>query len=361
MIKCPECDFPRKFARFFDWRSDGTIISTDRTNTRSQITFLSSGEFEELFDKLSGTIGVPVEHFIVEAQKNIGKALYANLPIRHMKRVPSNRFFRPQWMAKLLVTVIAGDIAGLGDGRVSVDSYRAGDHLDIRFKNPCVNPMLVGSSLGIYESIEEMPSSTVQYGVEAGDLLIRMRHGVEKPESESRLYLDEVVEGEGPMVYERCKDCGGAPLLAAKALEWDLAEGIIRNRMTGEREVIVSVDSVRAILRELENELGEDVLTVLYDIQKDIENRRLEGEEAGDVNRFWEWHLTNLALRGLGYPLVFERGDEGISVQIGNAYHQVLYAAKIAAAFEKATGRTSQIRWKLRDSSRGSYDITSES
>jgi hypothetical protein len=35
---------PFKVARYFKWRNDGTIISTDRANTQAQITFLELGD-----------------------------------------------------------------------------------------------------------------------------------------------------------------------------------------------------------------------------------------------------------------------------------------------------------------------------
>lgn len=95
MRKCSEYDFPVKFARFFDWRNDGTIISTDRTKTRSQITFLEAGELESLFSDLSATIGMSVDDILIQAQKNIGRAIFANLPVRRIKGLPTSRFFRP--------------------------------------------------------------------------------------------------------------------------------------------------------------------------------------------------------------------------------------------------------------------------
>jgi len=44
MRECGKCGFPRRVARFFEWRNDGTIISTDRAHTQSQITFLEPGD-----------------------------------------------------------------------------------------------------------------------------------------------------------------------------------------------------------------------------------------------------------------------------------------------------------------------------
>jgi hypothetical protein len=44
MRECSKCGFPFKVARYFEWRNDGTIISTDRANAQAQITFLELGD-----------------------------------------------------------------------------------------------------------------------------------------------------------------------------------------------------------------------------------------------------------------------------------------------------------------------------
>lgn len=357
MRKRRQCDFPRKFARFFDWRSDGTIISTDSTRTRSQITFLEAGELESLFNDLSERIGINIDRFLLQAQKNIGKSIYANLPIRHMKRVPSNRFFRPQWLARLLVNVIATDIAGLGDGRISLDRYVAGETLVVRFKDPVVSTLLVGSLAGIYESIEEMPSSNVEYRNENGDLVVTLTHGSESVEEQERLYLEEVKAGEGTLRWERCPDCG-VPLRAARTFSWDIDKGIICNRRTGERDVVVAVQSVNAILRELEAELGEGVPQLVYDHQKAFTVKDVQSAKVDDPEAFLEEHLMDMALRGLGYPTAFEFDGSSASVEIPNAYNQILYAAKLAAALEKVTGKPSGIEWKKREPDGSIYEIS---
>ena len=357
MRQCRDCDFPRKFARYFDWRSDGTIISTDSTRTRSQITFLEAGVLEDLLADLSATIGFDIDRLVIQAQKNIGKAIYASLPIRHMKRVPATRFTRPQWLAALLVRAIAADIAGLGDGRVSLDRYVAGETLVIRFRNPVVAPLLVGSLAGIYESIEDMPASDVSYRDDSGDLVVSLTHGEAAEVAEERFALEEIREGEGPLRWQRCLDCG-VPVEAARTWKWDIDEGIIHNRRTGARDVVVAVQSVNAILRELESELGEEVPKLVYDHQKAVTLKKRKDKPVEEAAAYMEERLMEMALRGMGYPTDFEFTGSAVSVEIGNAYNQVLYAAKLAADLESVTGATSDIEWRRREPYSASYAIT---
>ena len=357
MRQCRDCDFPRKFARYFDWRSDGTIISTDSTRTRSQITFLEAGVLEDLLADLSGTIGFDIDRLVIQAQKNIGKAIYANLPIRHMKRVPATRFTRPQWLARLLVKAIANDIAGLGDGRVSLDRYVAGETLVIRFRNPVVGALLVGSLAGIYESIEDMPSSEVEYHTEGGDLVVSLKHGQADAVADDRFRLEEIREGEGPLRWQRCLGCS-VPMEAARTWQWDIDRGVINNRHTGARDVVVAVQSVNAILRELESELGEDVPKLVYDHQKAVSSKKLTGEPPAEAAAYLEERLMEMALRGMGYPAEFQFTGSAVTVEIGNAYNQVLYAAELAADLEKITGASSDIEWRKREPYEASYSIT---
>ncbi|MBU1672241.1 MAG: hypothetical protein KJ993_14210 [Actinobacteria bacterium] len=347
-----------KFARFFDWRDDGTIVSTDRTKTRSQITFLEAGELESLFSDLSSTIGMSVDSILIQAQKNIGKAIYASLPIRHIKGLPANRFFRPGFMARFLVWLIAPDIAGLGDGRIGLDSYRAGDHLVLRILNPVVSQILVGSAAGIYESIEEMTSAAIDWRMEGSDLVIRLTHSDKPEEGGERLYLEEIKPGDGSLRLDRCPSCG-VPLLAARMFSWEIDRGIIHNRLTGRREVVIAVQAVNAILRELESELGEEIPSILYGHQKDFTRSHLSATaiEMGGAD-LMDRHLMDMAVRGLGYPVRTEREAGSISVEITNAYNQVLYAAKIAACLEVETGAESSIEWVKREADDGVYTIS---
>jgi hypothetical protein len=176
MRKCRQCGFPRKFARFFEWRPDGTILSTDRTGSRTQITFLDAGEFESIFDGLSRSIGHDVDSFLTRSYRDIGKTVYRNTSSRYLEKLPNNRFFRPQFLARLIIRRTAGDVAMLGDGRLRMDHFRAGESVVLRFKNPCVNQLLAGSAAAMYESVEGIHESVIEYDVDdGGDLVIR-RH-----------------------------------------------------------------------------------------------------------------------------------------------------------------------------------------
>ncbi len=356
MRSCRHCDFPLKFARYFDWRSDGTIISTDRTKVRSRITVQEAGEFESLFKYLSDTLGIQVDRFLIQAQKDIGKAIYANLPVRHVKRLPA--VLRPESFARLMVKVIQSEIAGLGDGRLSLDHYKHGESLVIRYENPVVMPLLIGSVVGIYESIEEMPFADYEYSMEDGDLVIRLSPGTGTAEvDEERLHVEEVVLGEGSWTYEKCPGCG-VPMAAARTFEWDMKRGIMRNRVTGDREIIIAVDSVNAFLRELESELGEEIVDLVYTHERQFTRQKLKKSGQLDTKEGWDLRLFEMALRGFGYPTSFTREEGSIEVSIGDAYNRDFYAAKLAASLEVATGRDSSIEWLLREGNKGRYVIS---
>lgn len=345
-----------KFARSYEWRGDGTVVGSD-TAVPLQRAIVEAGELERLLDALSETIGMSVDRFLVESQKNVGKALYTTMPARHFGLVPNRRYLRPLFIARLFMRPVSDRIAELGNGRPSIEEYRAGCYWVLRFCNPCVIPMLIGSSMGIFESMEKTSSSRYEHRLEGEDLLITIRHGGTAPCSEKRLYLEEVRPGGGPFRFDRCPDCS-APLPAALCFDWDIDSGFILNRLTGKREVVVAVQSLNAMVRELESELGDEIPGILYETQKRLEGERLTPLGTGTPGVFWDGYLTDLAVHGLGYPLEFEAGTDRVAATTGNTYNQLLYAARLAAGLEKLTGRGSRIEWSQREQYGASFVIT---
>jgi hypothetical protein len=318
---------------------------------QSRITFLELGELEGLFDDLSVMIGVPVDHILIEAEKNVGKAFYASTPLRYLKYAPKNPRFRPSWVARAAVRGVRTDVAGLGSGVLRADGYDPRGSMTLRISNPVFPARTVGNSVGIYESIERIHGAEYEYGIEDGDLVLTMRHAggsaAGEPLSETRLLLDEIVPGYGPVDYERCPSCD-TPLDASRSLEWDLSRGRITNRLTGKREVVGAVQSVNAMMRELEAELGEEILKPIFACQKEITRQQLERDGFDRRAGFWDRFFYSCALKGLGFPLDCDADDETLTVEIRNSYNQVLYAARVASAFEYNTGLVSDFRWETR-------------
>ncbi|MHB8896628.1 MAG: hypothetical protein ACYC99_15815 [Candidatus Geothermincolia bacterium] len=361
MRRCHECGFPMRFARYFDWRSDGTILGTDRVRMQSRIAFLELGEMEGLFDDLSLMLGVSIEHILIEAEKNIGKAFYASTPLRYLKYAPRNPRLRPSWVAKAAVRGVSSDVAGLGSGILRAESYDPRGSMVLRISNPVFIARTVGNSIGIYESIERIHGAEYEYHLDGGDLVLAMRHpsGDTPPEplSETRLRLDEIVPGEGTLAYNRCGTCR-TPLDVSRALEWDLSRGIITNRVTGKRESVGAVQSVNAMMRELEAELGDDVFRPLYECQKEITRQQLERDGFETGGDFWDRFFYSCAIKGLGFPLGTGTAADAVTVEIANAYERTLYAARVASAMEYSTGKLSRIEWEMRRSDLSVFTVS---
>ncbi len=361
MRRCPRCGFPRRFSKFLEWHSDGTVIGSVRP--RIPLMFLEVEEWDTIYDELALTIGAPIEHIVVDAQKHIGmdlydmvKGLYWNI---NAKRVPNTRLLRPQWLGRLLIWGMGNDLAGLGAGRGRLESYRPGSHLTLRFSNPCLHLMVVGNCQGVYESIEKMPGSRAGFKFDGDELVVYLSPAEENPVSADRLYLEEAVGGRGPLVYERCEKCN-VPVDASSRLSWNIEQGEIINPETGKREDMMAVQSLNAILRELERELGDEVIKTVYRAQKWYSAERLKEDSPrlDDSDVFWSDYLERMAIRGLGHPEKLDMSAGSVSVEIRNAYNQDLYAAKIAAGLELLTGGTAQIEWTVRRRDHGVYNIS---
>ncbi|MDD5747579.1 MAG: hypothetical protein PHP64_00760 [Actinomycetota bacterium] len=360
MLRCKICGFPRRYSSVFEWQGDGTILASQRL--RMPLMFLEVNEWDFIFNELTSKVGSPVEHILIEAQKNVGKTiyeiargLYMNIDV---KRIPS--FLKLQFLAKLLIWSVRNYVAAMGAGSIGLVSYKAGESATLSFINPCLIPMVVGNCLGIYECVEEMPGSSAEYKVEGGTLYVRMSHAEESRVSAERLYLEEPSSGEGKLTFEKCR-CG-VPERISQSFIWNLEAGEIRNKKTGMREGMVAVQSMNAILRELAHELGEEVLDMLYDSQKQYSRQKLESKKAETANHhsFWNEYLSEMGARGFGYPVSFQTTESSVSVEIKSAYNQILYAAKIAGAVEALTDRNSNITWGENEPSYGKYTISAE-
>ncbi len=361
MSDCILCGFPRVVSRHLDWRSDGTIVSSSGPGPRTRVCFLEPAELDEVFEDLSKTMGMPLDPFLLKAQKEVGKAVFEHLPVRFATAIPDNKYFRPLWLLRLLDKLVSSELAALGGGRFEFVEYRHGERTVIRVTDPVLIPRQVGNAVGVYEMVTDVPSTNVEYHVEdgSGDLIITLSPGDEKPDedAEARLYLEEAVPGAGWLQYERCSECG-VPLRASEMFIWDMNRGIITNTDTGRREVVVAEQSFQAVMRELERELGEEITGHLYDHQKAQSRSRLLEDGAEGDDDFWDDYVEGLALRGLGYPESMVRRPGSIAVTTAGAYNLDHYAAKIAAALEATEGGASGIEWLTREGTSGSFRLT---
>jgi hypothetical protein len=356
MKQCAECGFPSRFAGLFEWRGDGTILMKEHGGAELRIALLDADELQALFDRLSENIGFSVDHILVEAQRRVGKAIYENRPIPFLKHVPHSRLTRPQWLIKAVIDALGSDLAAIGFGVVKVDSYRAGDHLSIHVDNACLAPRLVGSFIGACEVVEGVPM-TADYSVEGDTLTINVKRSEEPDQEPERLYLEQVEPASASLAYSRCRECG-APIKAAAMIEWDKEGGRIVDRDTGHRDVMFAVQSLNALQRELEAELGEGVRDVMYDAQLDLARGAIGEARADAARSWWDSYLLGLALRGMGYPDSFDSDEGSATVKISNACNQTLYAARIAAALEASTGRPTRITWHTREKDSSAYTIS---
>jgi hypothetical protein len=358
MKECGACGFPDRLNKFLEWHSDGTIIGSVRP--RIPLMFIEVAEWDAVFTGVSEKLGLPIDHILIEAQKNIGKELYemvrgvyVNFDIR---RIPVTRLLRPQWLGKLIVRVMREDLSAFGAGRPELVGYRAGSALTLRFKNPSLLTMVVGNCLGIYESIERMPTAEAEFGLEDGDLVVMMRPSAESSEVEARLYVEEVQPGIGALDYEPCPTCG-VPLVFAESVKWETSRGTITNVKSSRREGMISVQSLAAMIRELTNELGEEVPGILYEAQKAYTRERLAQTDS-DGAEFMDGLLLDMGLRGMGYPTLFQYKDGKVMVSIDSAYDHDLYAARLAGAVEHLEGKDSSIEWRVREPRHSEYAIS---
>ncbi len=126
-----------------------------------------------------------------------------------------------------------------------------------------------------------------------------------------------------------------------KDVIYDYEEGIITDKKTGRRMTFLSTSNMEAIFREFELELGEEIIPVILEAQKDYAKNTLRSEEItseNDVRYFF-------ALRGLGELIDYDLNDNRLEVKMENAYPYLLVVGLLHGMFEIITGRAGNLSY----------------
>ena len=124
-------------------------------------------------------------------------------------------------------------------------------------------------------------------------------------------------------------------------LRWELREGKIYDRNTGEWIIYIDVEGLNTLLRELEKELGETIPGLVADHSFSYYKslmQRASGKGFSD--------LAFLKARGLGVPDVESPTAEQLAdgVEIRNAFNAPMIAGMVAAA---CSGDKTEYSWEI--------------
>ncbi|MHB8781541.1 MAG: hypothetical protein ACYC55_09180 [Candidatus Geothermincolia bacterium] len=336
---CPECDVPCYVTREHRWLSSGAIVLTHDPSQR--VVFLESANLDGLFEGISSLIGTSIDRIVIEAARKATFSYMKAISPPDVREKLARGEMDPVALAE--ASFLVAGMMGYGKPNIRELRFhnRSDDYLEVSVDHPYCVPLLAGNFTGTMETFLGRHLG-VDYDLHpSGSCSLRMFEKEHATELHDRLHMRGYSEKPGNITYERCGTCGGP--WALSEYRWDLERGTIVSAVTGKRMAILGPSMLDSVFRELEAELGADVM------RSAIEAQRLftaTGFYKVEEMATEEAVRCALAIRGLGEILSFEVSPEGMNVSMASAVLAPMLVGLAQGMFEQATGGTSGVEWK---------------
>lgn len=353
--RCKVCGVPRIVSRLNRWMPNGTIVSMGDPRIRQ--VFFEADLLPELRRRISEGLGFPVNRIFYEAERNsvrvVVEALLKSHARRFALRIPPFRRGAVRFFHRL---------AGLtGTANSRTVEYRPREYGVARVRNPWDLDLMAAVVVGAFEALEGRPLRSF-WKKENGTYLLRVEVTSEKPEHSSRLEVEYPPVKKGDYRHHRCPSCG-VPL-DIRHLEWREEEGLIVDRRRNIRMLNWEGFTVNLVTRELVRELGEEVVPIIIDAERDYTMKMLqdlglaEAPEEQSADLLQEM-LSFLPLYGQGLATDVEFTSGGtLRVWVDNPYDEYFLAGRLAAFYEVLGGRQARVDWSRLDPYSISYRLT---
>ena len=277
--------------------------------------------FAGTLEHIEETLAMPIDHIVIDAKRQDAKLYVDDVVSGIPGMIVRLRPFR-----RLGYLIMVRQAAAIGLAAAKLLRYKPGVEFVGR-AHPVYHPVLfVGDVCGAFESLER--KRAMPYYGRIGEALYCELHVDASLPADERLELERTPEVPAQAGFRRCGACG-VPL-GVNNFRWELAQGKIIDRTTGEWIIYIDVEGLNAILRELEEELGEDIPRMVSRHCFNVYRRLARAFPAS--------YLENLAfmkVRGFGVP---DRDDPTrqeleAGVAIRNAFNPPLIAGMVAAIY----------------------------
>jgi hypothetical protein len=347
MMKCRLCGFPYLLSKMIRWRDNGTISFTIMPDFR--LILMESELMADTYSHIGENMGISISHLVFEAQRNAVRwAMDSLLDIFPLSlgRVGINK--------QLVVRIFCRLSTWLGTGYVKGLHYRPKQYGEALIRNPFNRNLMAAIVLGAFESLERRPFEH-EWKIMGSDEVIRVATGDARPEFSKRLEINLQPSKDGDLAFSRCPSCDMPQDLAY--LEWREEQGEIIDTRRDVRIIIIDPYSGRAVFRELEKELGEDIFPLIINAGKDYARDRIlepggVSDNGGmitaeDREVFYRKSLRLLPLWGYGNPVSLHHEEGGLEATIENPFNKYLLAGYMAALFEAVEGVESEVTWEF--------------
>ncbi|MDD3717846.1 MAG: hypothetical protein PHP28_04190 [Actinomycetota bacterium] len=336
--KCRQCGVPLGVGRDLVWHGNGVI--TQAKDPDHRMVFYESDFLDALFADLGELTGMPIEPVVIESKRRMTRDYMERQFTPFTRRIMHR--LGPNLMSKRISRM--GRHYGYGD--IRPDELRSrGDDDDyqvVSIRHPYSLLLFCGDTVGSKEAMDgrEFKVSWEETGEHEYTVTFKVgEHPVQLPAA-ARRGVPTFKPGE--MAFKRCASCG-VPLGVSRS-HWDLEAGVIHDPGTGRRMAIFSPDSIEVVLRDIEEELGDDIAEMVIEDQRRYV-RRMLGRE--DALMSWRNYREMAGLRGLGYVRDLDVGERHCRVLIENPCLTLFMVGIIQAFFEMGTGHESlSRRWE---------------
>jgi hypothetical protein len=340
---CPECGAPKLLSKGNRWESNGSISAVVTKGKRG--FFYEVGGFDGLFGNLEKSMGMLIDRIVAEGNRKNSveylRGLFSGLKGVLARSVLHRRVYNS----------IADMGAIFGYGHFEILDVKRGESVTVYGRNIYCTPMFTGDLMGVFNMMEDLPAN-VEIKEKDNGYIMTVTEG-EKPEEEftSRLQADIIRLKPGDIEYKKCPVCG----LPAefKNLDFDLEEGMITDKTTGRRMTTTGMEQMAAIFRELEVELGEDVVKEILNAQRAYIKEMLNEEE---MEQGYPYLRRFLAFRGMGNLVRYDPGSDGLEAVVENASPYLLVAGMLQGIYELLSGNESLCDYKRGED--GTLEVT---
>lgn len=344
-MRCRECGAPTYTRIFRQWNNDGTV--TGRYSQGIRICHIDAAEVSGLVSGISDRIGYPIDHVVVEGERKASRSITnETFSAGHGLLGLLGR----SWGGSPISIKISLNISrSVGHGQPEILEHVRKRSLRLRVREPFCTPVVVGDIWGTFEAIHQITAdASWSEGKELATIeLEKVRDGMVE-EYPGRLELKKVATMPGEVEYDRCRRCG-VPREVTSTISWDLDRGIVTNRKTGRREVTIMVESINAVIRELSDELGEDVPRMVQQIEESYTAETMKGSKLSNSEEDYRSALDELRVLGMGNPTRVHKLDGRLEVKIENPFCDPILAGRVAGLYQGLEGAAGEASWTAHD------------
>ena len=342
--KCGECGVPLALYKTHEWR-DGCIVNN--ANGVANLSLWEVSFHNALIDKAGDMLGIPVDPLIYSAGRHGSEEVIKDLFSAHplLRKIVVRRPFL--YLCERVV-IHFGKAIGLGIYDIlEQDLYK---HVKLRMHRPYHPWHCLAVMAGAVKFLTKIPFTYT--AIEEGDCLLVDITFTEEEEEEEEAYLRLTSADLTPKEQDekfkppRCPSCK-APAEIGRLLSFDMERGIITERESGERMILIGIYTINAILREFEKELGPDFNEMFIHLERKNFSRKLE--EALKDSLVWEEKSISdhLVLRGLGALREMVESDGKASLTIENTFLPPIVAGRLLALWEREYRKESSYQYNV--------------